>query len=400
MGGNRQRTRWLANAEADHGRAGASAESKAARARRRSCDREGSHARGPRRARWDPAGRRRCSGGWRGTRCQTELAESEAVSGDRTRPPQAKAFRPDATTRGSGRSCDLQSRGRRVAPCPPPPSSLDLDTFCARYLAAWNDHDAGAMGDLVTEDIVWEDPALPGPGARRRRGPGLHARQLGRLPRPALRRDRPPAPHRGGRSGRVALADARHDERAARPAGVRADRAARWRSRASTCGRCATGASRATAPSTTSTTWRASSAIAPPPGSRAERAMVAAAAPAGADAQRDADDRARLRRRRRRRERRRLHGGAAVRAARRARRARRAPPGRRRLQDRLHALHPAQRDADDREAGARGADRGARRGAQLDRPVDALRRLDPPSRRRAVRLQRHAPRCSTRCCAA
>jgi steroid delta-isomerase-like uncharacterized protein len=42
-------------------------------------------------------------------------------------------------------------------------SSLDLDTFCARYLASWNDHDAGAMADLVTEDIVWEDPALPEP---------------------------------------------------------------------------------------------------------------------------------------------------------------------------------------------------------------------------------------------
>ncbi|HEX6619773.1 MAG TPA: ester cyclase [Solirubrobacteraceae bacterium] len=42
-------------------------------------------------------------------------------------------------------------------------SALDLDTFCARYLAAWNDHDPGAMGDLITEDIVWEDPALPGP---------------------------------------------------------------------------------------------------------------------------------------------------------------------------------------------------------------------------------------------
>lgn len=38
----------------------------------------------------------------------------------------------------------------------------DLDAFCARYLAAWNDHDATAMADLVTEDVVWEDPALPG----------------------------------------------------------------------------------------------------------------------------------------------------------------------------------------------------------------------------------------------
>jgi hypothetical protein len=35
------------------------------RARRRSCGREGSHARGPRRQRWSSAGQRRCSGGWR-----------------------------------------------------------------------------------------------------------------------------------------------------------------------------------------------------------------------------------------------------------------------------------------------------------------------------------------------
>ena len=39
----------------------------------------------------------------------------------------------------------------------------DLVEFCARYTAAWNDHDPAAMADLVTDDIVWEDPALPAP---------------------------------------------------------------------------------------------------------------------------------------------------------------------------------------------------------------------------------------------
>ena len=46
-------------------------------------------------------------------------------------------------------------------------SDLDLAQFTARYLAAWNGHDAAALGDLVTDDIVWEDPALPEPA----RGP-------------------------------------------------------------------------------------------------------------------------------------------------------------------------------------------------------------------------------------
>ena len=42
-------------------------------------------------------------------------------------------------------------------------STVDLAAFCARYMAAWNDHDPGAMADLLTHDIVWEDPALPEP---------------------------------------------------------------------------------------------------------------------------------------------------------------------------------------------------------------------------------------------
>ena len=42
-------------------------------------------------------------------------------------------------------------------------SDLDLVQFCARYLAAWNSHDATAMSDLVTDDVLWEDPTLPAP---------------------------------------------------------------------------------------------------------------------------------------------------------------------------------------------------------------------------------------------
>jgi steroid delta-isomerase-like uncharacterized protein len=42
-------------------------------------------------------------------------------------------------------------------------TSLDLAQFCARYIAAWNGHDTATIADLVTDDVVWEDPALPAP---------------------------------------------------------------------------------------------------------------------------------------------------------------------------------------------------------------------------------------------
>lgn len=38
-----------------------------------------------------------------------------------------------------------------------------LQGFTQRYLAAWNGRDASAMDALVTDDIVWFDPALPQP---------------------------------------------------------------------------------------------------------------------------------------------------------------------------------------------------------------------------------------------
>jgi steroid delta-isomerase-like uncharacterized protein len=39
----------------------------------------------------------------------------------------------------------------------------ELRGFVDRYSAAWNDRDTDAMAQLVTEDIVWEDPALAEP---------------------------------------------------------------------------------------------------------------------------------------------------------------------------------------------------------------------------------------------
>jgi steroid delta-isomerase-like uncharacterized protein len=42
-------------------------------------------------------------------------------------------------------------------------SSLDMRSFVERYVAAWNECDTSAMAQLITEDIVWADPALPQP---------------------------------------------------------------------------------------------------------------------------------------------------------------------------------------------------------------------------------------------
>jgi steroid delta-isomerase-like uncharacterized protein len=39
----------------------------------------------------------------------------------------------------------------------------DIRAFVERYIAAWNGHDEGAIGELVTEDVVWADPALAQP---------------------------------------------------------------------------------------------------------------------------------------------------------------------------------------------------------------------------------------------
>ncbi|HEX2085177.1 MAG TPA: nuclear transport factor 2 family protein [Solirubrobacteraceae bacterium] len=38
-----------------------------------------------------------------------------------------------------------------------------LTGFMERYLAAWNGRESSAMDALVTDDIVWFDPALPHP---------------------------------------------------------------------------------------------------------------------------------------------------------------------------------------------------------------------------------------------
>src|SRR4051812_33833809 len=46
---------------------------------------------------------------------------------------------------------------------PPALAGLDLASFTERYIAAWNGCDTDGMARLLTDDIVWADPALPEP---------------------------------------------------------------------------------------------------------------------------------------------------------------------------------------------------------------------------------------------
>jgi steroid delta-isomerase-like uncharacterized protein len=44
-----------------------------------------------------------------------------------------------------------------------PDVASDLHGFARRYVAAWNGCDTDAMAQLITDDIVWADPALAEP---------------------------------------------------------------------------------------------------------------------------------------------------------------------------------------------------------------------------------------------
>lgn len=44
-----------------------------------------------------------------------------------------------------------------------PGMTPQLRSFVERYAGAWNGCDTAAMAELLTDEIVWEDPALPGP---------------------------------------------------------------------------------------------------------------------------------------------------------------------------------------------------------------------------------------------
>jgi steroid delta-isomerase-like uncharacterized protein len=42
-------------------------------------------------------------------------------------------------------------------------AAFDIRGFITRYAAAWNECDTDLIAELITEDIVWMDPALPEP---------------------------------------------------------------------------------------------------------------------------------------------------------------------------------------------------------------------------------------------
>jgi steroid delta-isomerase-like uncharacterized protein len=44
-----------------------------------------------------------------------------------------------------------------------PELAVELPAFVERYLAAWNARDTDAIAHLITDDVVWADPALPEP---------------------------------------------------------------------------------------------------------------------------------------------------------------------------------------------------------------------------------------------
>jgi len=44
-----------------------------------------------------------------------------------------------------------------------PAQDVSIREFADRYASAWNRCDTDTMGALITEDIVWADPALPEP---------------------------------------------------------------------------------------------------------------------------------------------------------------------------------------------------------------------------------------------
>lgn len=59
-------------------------------------------------------------------------------------------------------SVEELERGLRELPERWLPRSRELLDWAARWLEAWNTHDLDALTELVTDDVVWDDPAMFG----------------------------------------------------------------------------------------------------------------------------------------------------------------------------------------------------------------------------------------------
>ena len=149
----------------------------------------------------------------------------------------------------------------------------ELREFIARYEAAWNGCDTDAMAELITDDIVWADPAMPEPArgipavqefmrASFRAFPDLH---FGEPDPPAMAVNGDlvlwawymEGTNRGPRSARLRSHRAQDAGRGRRPWTMRDGRIARYRAFYDM------------------NDLARQLGIVPPPGSRAERAMVA-----------------------------------------------------------------------------------------------------------------------------
>jgi hypothetical protein len=176
----RGRTRWLADAEADHGGAILRRRAAAHRLGAGAAAAKAVDAHGPRRGRACPAGQRRHSGGWRRTRPQTELAESEER--DPPTGPARHPLRAHGTPARHGITSEytaVSNRVRLVAP-----AVLHL-----RPRQSESCHPRPRRLPPMTDSAPPPGPRRPAPRAGSRRpGPRRACRRAGATPSPPGRR--------------------------------------------------------------------------------------------------------------------------------------------------------------------------------------------------------------------
>jgi hypothetical protein len=102
-----------------------------------------------------------------------------------------------------------------------------LRSFSARWHAAWNSHDHTQVAALCAEDVEWHDPSLPEPGHGVAVIAGLMETLVRTCPGFRFEETEPCISVPDTREGHRPLALYGHDDRAADPSAVCADRPAR-----------------------------------------------------------------------------------------------------------------------------------------------------------------------------